>query len=235
MLDVRGLEVTYGDFQVLWGVDMEVREGAMICLLGPNGAGKSSILNAITGLVQRNTGSVSFAGHDLDGVPTHKIIQLGLSQVLERRRLFPTLTVRQNLILGSFTKEAKKHRKENLAWVIELFPLLGQRTAEAAGVLSGGQQQMVAIARGLMASPRLLMIDEPFLGLSPMAIDEITAVLKKINGQGVSVLFTEQNVQLALSLSHRGYLLESGRMVMHGSGQEILENDLVKKVYLGTH
>ena len=235
MLDVRGLEVTYGDFQVLWGVDMEVREGEMICLLGPNGAGKSSILNAITGLVQRNTGSVSFAGHDLDGVPTHKIIQLGLSQVLERRRLFPTLTVRQNLILGSFTKEAKKHRKENLAWVIELFPLLGQRTAEAAGVLSGGQQQMVAIARGLMASPRLLMIDEPFLGLSPMAIDEITAVLKKINGQGVSVLFTEQNVQLALSLSHRGYLLESGRMVMHGSGQEILENDLVKKVYLGTH
>ena len=235
MLDVRGLEVAYGDFQVLWGVDMEVREGEMICLLGPNGAGKSSILNAITGLVQRNTGSVSFAGHDLDGVPTHQIIQLGLSQVLERRRLFPTLTVRQNLILGSFTKEAKKHRKENLAWVIELFPLLGQRTAEAAGVLSGGQQQMVAIARGLMASPRLLMIDEPFLGLSPMAIDEITAVLKKINGQGVSVLFTEQNVQLALSLSHRGYLLESGRMVMHGSGQEILENDLVKKVYLGTH
>ena len=235
MLDVRGLEVAYGDFQVLWGVDMEVREGEMICLLGPNGAGKSSILNAITGLVQRNTGSVSFAGHDLDGVPTHKIIQLGLSQVLERRRLFPTLTVRQNLILGSFTKEAKKHRKENLAWVIELFPLLGQRTAEAAGVLSGGQQQMVAIARGLMASPRLLMIDEPFLGLSPMAIDEITAVLKKINGQGVSVLFTEQNVQLALSLSHRGYLLESGRMVMHGSGQEILANDLVKKVYLGTH
>ena len=235
MLDVRGLEVTYGDFQVLWGVDMEVREGEMICLLGPNGAGKSSILNAITGLVQRNTGSVSFAGHDLDGIPTHQIIQLGLSQVLERRRLFPTLTVRQNLILGSFTKEAKKHRKENLAWVIELFPLLGQRTAEAAGVLSGGQQQMVAIARGLMASPRLLMIDEPFLGLSPMAIDEITAVLKKINGQGVSVLFTEQNVQLALSLSHRGYLLESGRMVMHGSGQEILENDLVKKVYLGTH
>ena len=235
MLDVRGLEVTYGDFQVLWGVDMEVREGEMICLLGPNGAGKSSILNAITGLVQRNTGSVSFAGHDLDGIPTHQIIQLGLSQVLERRRLFPTLTVRQNLILGSFTKEAKKHREENLAWVIELFPLLGQRTAEAAGVLSGGQQQMVAIARGLMASPRLLMIDEPFLGLSPMAIDEITAVLKKINGQGVSVLFTEQNVQLALSLSHRGYLLESGRMVMHGSGQEILENDLVKKVYLGTH
>ena len=235
MLDVRGLEVLYGDFQVLWGVDMEVREGEVICLLGPNGAGKSSILNAITGLVPRNTGSVSFADHDLDGVPTHQIIRLGLSQVLERRRLFPTLTVRQNLILGSFTREAKIHREENLAWVIELFPFLGQRTSEAAGVLSGGQQQMVAIARGLMARPRLLMIDEPFLGLSPMAIDEIMAVLKKINEQGVSVLFTEQNVQLALSLSHRGYLLESGRMVLHGSGQEILENDLVKKVYLGIH
>jgi branched-chain amino acid transport system ATP-binding protein len=235
MLEVRALEVTYGDFQVLWGVDMTVGEGEMICLLGPNGAGKSSILNAITGLVPRNAGSVRFNGHDLEDMPTHRIVRLGLGHVLERRRLFPTLSVHQNLILGSFTPEAKKHREENLAWVIELFPLLGARAADAAGVLSGGQQQMVAIARGLMARPRLLMIDEPFLGLSPIAVDEIMAVLKKINEEGISVLFTEQNVQLALSLSHRGYLLESGRMVLQGSGREMLENDLVKKVYLGVH
>jgi branched-chain amino acid transport system ATP-binding protein len=235
MLEVRALEVTYGDFQVLWGVDMTVGEGEMICLLGPNGAGKSSILNAITGLVPRNAGSVRFNGHDLEDMPTHRIVRLGLGHVLERRRLFPTLSVHQNLILGSFTPEAKKHREENLAWVIELFPLLGERAADAAGALSGGQQQMVAIARGLMARPRLLMIDEPFLGLSPIAVDEIMAVLKKINEEGISVLFTEQNVQLALSLSHRGYLLESGRMVLQGSGREMLENDLVKKVYLGVH
>jgi branched-chain amino acid transport system ATP-binding protein len=235
MLEVRGLEVCYGNFQVLWGVDMTVGEGEIVCLLGPNGAGKSSILNAITGLVPRSAGCVVFGDHDLNGVPTHQIVRLGLGHVPERRRLFPTLTVHQNLVLGSYTQEARKRRRENLAWVNGLFPFLSERATETAGVLSGGQQQMVAIARGLMAKPKLLMVDEPFLGLSPVAIDEILAVIEKINGEGVSVLFTEQNVQLALSLSHSGYLLESGRMVLHGSGREMLEHDLVKRVYLGVH
>jgi branched-chain amino acid transport system ATP-binding protein len=157
----------------------------------------------------------------------------GLGHVLERRRLFPTLTVRQNLLLGAYAPAAREHRAESLAWVESLFPLLVERRDQLAGTMSGGQQQMVAIARGLMARPRLLMIDEPFLGLAPKVIDEILAIVARINREGVAVLFTEQNVQLALSVSNRGYLLESGRIVLEGSGREMLEHQTVRQVYLG--
>ena len=220
LLGIENLEVIYGDFQV-------------VCLLGPNGAGKSTVMNATTALVPRRAGRITFASRDLAGVPTHEIVARGLGHVLERRRLFPTLTVRQNLILGSYSPTARIRRDESLAWVESLFPVLTERKNQLAGTLSGGEQQMVAIARGLMARPRLLMIDEPFLGLSPKVVDEILAIILRINKEGVAVLFTEQNVQLALSVSDRGYLLESGRLVLEGSGREMLEHETVRHVYLG--
>lgn len=233
ILRIESLEVLYGDFQVLWGVSLHVREGEVVCLLGPNGAGKSTIMNATTALVPRRAGRVIFRDEDLDGVPTHAIVARGLGHVLERRRLFPTLTVRQNLLLGGCNPAARPRRAESLQWVESLLPLLAERKDQLAGTLSGGQQQMVAIARGLMARPRLLMIDEPFLGLSPKVVDEILAVVELVNRQGVAVLFTEQNVQLALAVSNRGYLLESGRIVLQGSGREMLEHETVRRVYLG--
>ena len=233
ILRIENLEVVYGDFQVLWGVSMEVLEREVVCLLGPNGAGKSTVMNATTALVPHRAGRVSFRGEDLAGIPTHRVVGRGLGHVLERRRLFPTLTVRQNLLLGAFNPAARVHREQSLAWVESLFPILAERADQAAGTMSGGQQQMVAIARGLMARPRLLMIDEPFLGLAPNVVDEILAIVQRINKEGVAVLFTEQNVQLALSVSHRGYLLESGRIVLEGSGREMLEHETVRRVYLG--
>jgi branched-chain amino acid transport system ATP-binding protein len=233
MLEVRGLDVTYGDFQVLWGVDLSIGRSEVVCILGPNGAGKSSVLNAISGLAPRQASTISFGGADLTRVPTHEMARRGIAHVLERRRLFPTLTVRQNLLLGAYNPEAKRNRTETLAWVETLFPFLEDRHDSPAGVLSGGQQQMVAIARGLMSRPRLLMIDEPFLGLSPMMVEEIGAVIARINADGVAILFNEQNVELALSMSHRGYLLESGRVVLTGTGEEMLGSDLVRTVYLG--
>ena len=233
MLEIQGLEVSYGHFQVLWGVDLEVYEGQVVCVLGPNGAGKSTIVNAVTGLVARQGGRVLLGGEDLAGVSTHAMAERGLIHVLERRRLFPTLSIRQNLILGSYNPEARRHRDEPLAWVQSLFPLLEERADERAGVLSGGQQQIVAIARGLMGRPRVMMIDEPFLGLSPVAVEEIVNVIRRINETGVTILFTEQNVQLALSLSDHGYLLESGKIVLSSSGREMLEHEMVRQVYLG--
>ena len=233
LLRIESLEVVYGDFQVLWGVSLEVRAGEIVCLLGPNGAGKSTIMNATTALVPRRAGRVSFGGEDLADVPTHAIVARGLGHVLERRRLFPTLTVRQNLLLGGHNPMARVQRAASLAWVESLFPLLVERKDQLAGTMSGGQQQMVAIARGLMARPRLLMIDEPFLGLAPKVVDEILAIVERINREGVAVLFTEQNVQLALAVSARGYLLESGRIVLEGSGREMLEHETVRRVYLG--
>lgn len=233
MLEIVGLDVTYGDFQVLWDVDLTVGAAEVVCLLGPNGAGKSTVMNAITGLVPRKAGSVRFDAEDLAGVETHEMSRRGIAHVLERRRLFPTLTVRQNLLLGAWHPEAKARRGEMLAWVEDLFPLLGERRDAQAQVLSGGQQQMVAIARGLMSKPRLLMIDEPFLGLSPAVVDDICDVVARINRDGVAVLFTEQNVARALSMSSRGYLLESGRVVLSGSGDDMLTSDIVREVYLG--
>jgi branched-chain amino acid transport system ATP-binding protein len=233
VLSVADLEVAYGDFQVLWGVSLAVGTGEVVCLLGPNGAGKSTVMNAITALVPRRAGSVAFEGHDLAAVPTHEMIGRGIAHVLERRRLFPTLSVRQNLLLGAHHPTARARRDETLDWVEGLFPLLVERRDQLAGSMSGGEQQLVAIARGLMARPRLLMVDEPFLGLSPVAVDRILETVQRINGSGVAVLFTEQNVNLALSVSHRGYVLESGRIVVEGRGRELLEHELVRRVYLG--
>jgi branched-chain amino acid transport system ATP-binding protein len=233
MLSVRALEVAYGDFQVLWGVSLEIAAGEIVCLLGPNGAGKSTVMNAVTGLVPRRAGSIAFDGEDLDAVATHEMVGRGIAHVLERRRLFPTLSVRQNLLLGAHHRSARAERERRLASMEEIFPLLGERRDQPAGLMSGGEQQIVAIARGLMSRPKLLMIDEPFLGLSPTAIERILDTVQRVNRSGVAVLFTEQNVELALSISHRGYVLESGRIAVAGRASELLNHELVRRVYLG--
>jgi len=233
VLRVQSLEVKYGDFQVLWGVSLEVRGGEVVCLLGPNGAGKSTIINTVSGLVRPLAGWVEFCGERTEGLPTHQIVTRGVSHVLERRHVFPYLTVEKNLLLGSYQDRARPHREESLAWVIELFPILRERRFQLAHSLSGGEQQMLAIGRGLMSRPKFLMIDEPFLGLAPRVVTEILGIIRKINAAGVTVLFIEQNVQLALSISHRAYVLESGRMVLSGTAKEVLESELVRTVYLG--
>ena len=232
MLRVRDLEVKYGDFQALWGVSLEVNEGEVVCLLGPNGAGKSTLINAVS-LVPTFRGRIEFCDERIDGLPTHQIVTRGLSQVLEQRRLFPYLSVEKNLLLGSYQQRARPQRGESLEWVFELFPILRERRRQLAYSLSGGEQQMVAIARGLMSRPKFLMIDEPFLGLAPIIVQRILEIIRKINAAGVTVLFIEQNVQLALGVSHRGYLLESGHLVAGGAARALLESEMVRKVYLG--
>ena len=233
MLRVQDLEVKYGDFQALWGVSMEVREGEVVCLLGPNGAGKSTLISAVSGLIKPSKGRIEFRGERIDCLPTHEIVTRGLSQVMEQRRLFPYLSVEKNLVLGSFQKQARAQRAQSLEWVFELFPILRERRNQLAYSLSGGEQQMAAIARGLMSRPQFLMVDEPFLGLAPIVVQTILNIIKRINGEGVTILFIEQNVQLALGASHRGYLLESGHMVATGAAAELLESEMVRKVYLG--
>jgi branched-chain amino acid transport system ATP-binding protein len=233
MLEVTDLQVRYGDFQVLWGVSMSVGRGEIVCVLGPNGAGKSTVMNAVTGLIARHAGSVHFEGADLANVPTHEMVGLGIAHVLERQRLFPTLTVRQNLLLGAHHPGVRQRRAESLAWVESMFPTLHERRDQPAGSMSGGEQQLVAIARGLMSRPKLLMIDEPFLGLSPTAVQKILAVMQTINQDGVALLFTEQNVTLALSVSQRAYVLESGRVALSGHAQEVLGHEMIRQVYLG--
>jgi len=233
MLRAEGLNVAYGDFQVLWDARIHVEAGEIVCLLGPNGAGKSTLMNTLSGLLTPWSGKVEFQGKRIDGLPPHRIVGEGLSHVLERRRLFPYLTVRQNLLLGGYHAAARPHRHASLDWVESLFPFLRARANQLAHTLSGGEQQMVAIARGLMARPTCLMIDEPFLGLAPRIVHQISEVIRQINAQGITVVFIEQNVELALRLAHRGYVLESGRTILEGSARELLESAEVKRIFLG--
>ena len=234
MLSVESLDVAYGDFQVLWDVSLRVEPGEIVALLGPNGAGKSTLLNAVSGLVPSRRGRIELGGRRLDGLPAHRRVGEGLAHVLERRRLFPTLTVRQNLLLGGYHDRARRQRLATLAWVESLFPLLRERADQLAHTLSGGEQQMVAIARGLMAGPRVLMVDEPTLGLAPRIVTEILDVLRQLNREtGLTILFIEQNVELALSLAHRGYVLESERVLIEGAAATLLGSDEVKRVFLG--
>jgi branched-chain amino acid transport system ATP-binding protein len=234
MLRVEGLAVAYGDFQVLWDVTLEVHAGEIVALLGPNGAGKSTLLSSVSGLVAPRQGWIELDGRRLDGLGAHERVGLGLAHVLERRRLFPYLTVRQNLLLGAYHPAAKGQRAASLAWVETLFPRLRERRNQLAHTLSGGEQQMVAIARGLMACPRLLLVDEPTLGLAPRVVADILDVLRRINReQGVAVLFIEQNVELALSIAHRGYILESGHVLLAGTADALRSSEEVRRVFLG--
>ena len=234
MLSVESLDVAYGDFQVLWGAELSVASGEIVTLLGPNGAGKSTLVNTISGLLRPRAGSITFEGRRIDGTPAHRSAGVGIAHVLERRRLFPFLTVHDNVVLGAHNPRARPHREETLARLETLLPLLKARRSQLAHTLSGGEQQMVAIARGLMARPKLLMIDEPFLGLAPRMVQEIGALVRRIRDeQGISVLFIEQNVELSLRLADRGVVLESGRTVLSGPSAELLRSAEVKRVFLG--
>jgi branched-chain amino acid transport system ATP-binding protein len=233
MLKVSDVEVAYGDFQVIWGVSLEVKAGEVVSLLGPNGSGKSTIFNTISGLIKPKAGAIEFEGRRIDHQPAHQIVRAGLAHILERRRVFPYLSVRQNLWLGGYNPAARRYRQESLDQVYTLFPRLRERQDQAAFSLSGGEQQMLALGRGLMARPKLLMVDEPFLGLSPMVARQMMDALARISEAGVAILFIEQNVQVALSMSHRGYILESGRLVLDGTSESLLKSDEVKRIFLG--
>ena len=233
MLEVDRLNVLYGDFQVLWDVSLRAGSDEVVAVLGPNGSGKSTVLKAIMGLAPVHSGRITFEGRDLTRVPTHEMVGLGISMVLERRRLFSGMTVRENVLLGAYHRSAQKDARRQLEWVEHLFPIRAERRDQIAGRMSGGEQQMVAIARGLMSRPRLLLMDEPYLGLAPLIVGQISDIIRKVNAEGIAVVFNEQNVQLSFGLSHRGYLLEGGRMVLEGTGREMIESDVVRRVYLG--
>lgn len=233
MLQIENLNVLYGDFQILWDVSMTVGANEVVAVLGPNGSGKSTVLKAVMGLTPVRSGKIIFEGEDLTKVPTHKMVERGISMVLESRRLFGAMTVRENILLGAYHRSVSKDTAARLEWVESLFPILTERRDQVAGRMSGGEQQMVAIARSLMSRPRLLLMDEPYLGLAPRIVNQIAGIIQRINQEGISVVFNEQNVHLSFGVSHRGYLLESGRMVLTGTGEEMINSDIIRRVYLG--
>jgi branched-chain amino acid transport system ATP-binding protein len=233
VLKVEHIDVFYGDLQILWDVSFEVQAGEIVVLLGANGAGKSTTLKTISSLLKPANGKVVFQGTRLDEIPSHKIIDYGLAHVPEGRRLFPEMTVEENLIVGSLSAEAKLKRNDTMAWIYDLFPRLRERRKQPAGTLSGGEQQMLAVGRGLMSLPKLLMFDEPSLGLAPIMVTEVFRIVQMVNKEGVTVLLVEQNVKHTLSMCDRAYVLENGRITLSGTGQEFLNNDHIKEAYLG--
>ena len=233
MLAARQIDVFYGDVQVIWGVSFEVSKGEIVALIGANGAGKSTILKTISGILRPRKGEILFEGRPIYKIEPFKLIELGIVHVPEARRLFAEMTVEENLDMGSLKGEARKKREETRAMAYELLPRLRERSKQFAGTLSGGEQQMVAIARGLMSKPRLLMFDEPSLGLAPLLVREVFKIIKEINGEGTTILIVEQNVKQTLLVAHRGYVLETGRITNQGTGESLLSDDHVKTAYLG--
>jgi branched-chain amino acid transport system ATP-binding protein len=233
MLEVRALDVFYGDARALEAVDIDVAGGEIVCIVGPNGAGKSTLVNAIAGLHRSVRGTITMGGADVTHVPPHRVCRHGVAIVPEGRRIFPAMTVRENLDLGAYRPEARRARHESVRWVHDLFPRLRERPDQLAGTLSGGEQQMLAIGRALMASPRLLLMDEPSLGLAPVIVDELFDVITSINASGVSVLMVEQNVERALEIASRGYLLSEGKIVMAGTSDELRASGEVRRAVLG--
>ena len=233
MLKVSGIDVFYGDIQVLWDVSFEVREKEILVLVGANGAGKSTTLKTISGLLKPRKGTIDFDGVRLDQLPPDRVIGQGVVHVPEARRLFREMSVEENLIMGSLSHEARKKRMQTMEWVYELFPRMKERRKQAAGTMSGGEQQMCAIGRGLMALPRVLMFDEPSLGLSPILVQEVFEIAKRINREGVTVMLVEQNVRQTLAMCDRAYVLENGRIVLEGTGKNLMNDPHVKEAYLG--
>jgi len=233
ILAIEKLEFAYGDLKVLWGIDLTVRRGEIVTLVGANDAGKSTTLKNISRLVNWESGSITFQGEDLSRLEPHEVVERGIVQVPEGRRIFPEMTVMENLRIGSFPKSTRKDREKNTARAFSLFPRLKERQKQLGGTLSGGEQQMLAIARGLMANPVLLMLDEPSLGLSPLLVKSIFTIIGEINRQGVTILLVEQNVYQSLRIAHRAYVLETGRVVLSGSGEQLLNDEHVKKAFLG--
>ncbi len=233
LLELAHVSVRYGDVEVIGEVDLSVEEGAITSLIGSNGAGKTSLLRAISGLVPCSSGSIYFEGRDITSLQSHHRVELGLVQIPEGRHVFPYMSVKENLELGAILPRARARRKERLTRVFDLFPILYERSGQMAQSLSGGEQQMLAIGRALMADPRLLMLDEPSLGLSPIIVKEIFSVITKINRSGVTILVVEQDVKASLEIGRWGYVLENGHMILSGDAKEILKSDRVKKAYLG--
>ncbi len=233
MLEVEDIDVYYGDLQALWGASIEVKEAEFVALVGPNGAGKTTTLKAITGLLKPASGIIRFDGHRLDRESAHRIVELGISHVPEGGRIFTGMSVLENLELGAFTASARKVKDQTLHWVYEIFPRLEERKGQRAGTLSGGERQMLAIARGLMSKPKLLLLDEPSFGLAPVLVEHIFEVIQEINGQGVTILLVEQNVRAALEVAHRAYVIEIGRIVGQGTGEDLLSFESVRSAYLG--
>jgi len=234
MLKVNNMDVFYGDLQVLWDISFEVKEKEVVVLIGANGSGKSTTIKTVSSLLTPIKGSIEFNGTRLDHLPPHKIIEYGIVHVPEGRRLFPEMSVEENLIMGTLYAEAKSKRNETMEYVYGLFPRLKERRKQMAGTLSGGEQQMLAVGRGLMSLPKLMMFDEPSLGLAPILVQEIFGMIRRINKEeGVTVLLVEQNVRQTLAMCNRAYALENGRVVLEGTGQELMSNEHVRQAYLG--
>ncbi len=233
MLRIEKLNFSYGDLRVLWDIDLTVNRGEIVTVVGANGAGKSTALKNISRLVTWDSGAITFDGMDLGKLQSHEVVELGIVQVPEGRRIFPEMTVIENLAMGSFIKSARGDRQANIDRCFQLFPRLKERAGQLGGTMSGGEQQMLAIARGLMANPKLLLLDEPSLGLAPLLVKFIFDIIQEISRQGVTVLLVEQNVYQSLRIAHRAYVLETGRVAMTGTGEGLLNDDHVKRAYLG--
>lgn len=233
LLEIKDLEVYYGMIQAIKGVSFQVNEGEVIALIGANGAGKTTILHTVTGLLEAKKGSVFFDGKDITKTPAHKIVSMGMAHVPEGRRVFANLSVYQNLRMGAYTRKDKQEIEETLKTVYQRFPRLEERKNQLAGTLSGGEQQMLAMGRALMSHPRIILMDEPSMGLSPIFVNEIFDIIKEVSASGTTVLLVEQNAKKALSISDRGYVLETGKIVLEGKSEDLLNNDSIKKAYLG--
>jgi len=233
LLAVKDIDVYYGDVQILNKISLEVKEGEIVSLVGANGAGKTTLVRTISGFLKPKRGTIIFMGQRIDHLFPHKVAELGLVQVPEGRKLFPSMSVIENLIMGAYLPEPKRNRKRSLKWVTELFPILEDRKNQAAGSLSGGEKQMLAIGRALMLQPKLLILDEPSLGLAPLIVKQIFGLVEEIKRKGMTIMLVEQNVSKSLKLSNRGYILENGKVTMSGTGEELLADPHTKKAYLG--
>ena len=234
LLEVRDLVVSYGAIKAVQGISFEVNAGELVTLIGANGAGKSTIMKALSGLEKPQSGTAMFDGKPIHALPSHKIVQLGLSQVPEGRQIFPKMTVQENLDMGAYTRGGTADAKE-LDEAFQMFPVLRDRRRQMAGTLSGGEQQMLAVARAMMSKPKMLMLDEPALGLAPLVVQDIFEMLKRIRSSGTTILLVEQNARMALGISDRGYVMETGRLVLSGTGSELLNNERVVEFFLGGH
>lgn len=233
MIVINDLNVSYGGIKALQGINMEIPEGEIVTLIGANGAGKSTLLRTISGLVKAEKGSIKINGKEILGLPINKICEEGVALAPEGRKVFTDLTVRENLMIGAYLRKNKDEIEKDLAWVYNLFPRLEERSWQYAGTLSGGEQQMLAVGRALMSRPKLLMLDEPSLGLAPLIVQQIFSIITEINKKGVTILLIEQNANMALKVAHKAYVIETGNIVLEGSGKELLENEIVKEAYLG--
>lgn len=233
MLRLKNLFGQYGDVQVLYDISLEVTEGQIVSIIGSNGAGKSTIINLVSGILQPLSGEIEFEGENITGLAAHKIVELGINQVPEGRQVFTSMSVWENLLIGSTSRRAIRDRDKSMKRVFEVFPVLYDRREQSAGNLSGGEQQMLAIGRGLMSNPKLLMLDELSLGLSPLLTQDLFQVLSRLNKEGLTLLLVDQNLTQALKISHQGYVLENGRIVLVGSSEELLANEDTKRAYMG--